>query len=278
VPPPVPAPAPASSPPVPPIFVRVRPVPGPIPGPALIPSAPVVVRVVRAGVPAIVASSLGLLSPRVLRSRVPSLEFIPRVLPLIRSVESRVVTIVTEALFAHGEVVSEPFSLERLLRDEPLGLGPEFRRVSLGVSRGVLLPRGLHPLAVDLNQFPFLRVPRADVALGVVVGAAAAVERVRIVERAMRSGRIVVAAPPALGPRALLVDHRHEEPHRSSSRRRPNDCHRNGAKSALSDLPAHADLAAGDTSRPVRARWVAITIGAPTCRDGTRGKGDLRGC
>jgi hypothetical protein len=94
------------------------------------------------------------------------------------------------------------------------------------VSRGVLLPRGLHPLAVDLNKLPFLRVPRADVALGVVVGAAAAVERVRIVERAMRSGRLVVVAPPALGPRALLVDHGHEEPHRSSSRRRPNDCER----------------------------------------------------
>ena len=278
MPPPVPAPAPAS-----PlsmfIFIRVR----PVPGPALIPSAPVVVRVVRAGVPAIVASRLGLLSPRVLRSRVPSLELIPRVLPLIRSVVSRVVRVITEALLAHGEVVSEPFPLERLLRDEPLGLGPGFRRVSRSVSRGVLLPRGLHPLAVDLNQFPFLRVPRADVALGVVVGAAAAVERVRIVERAMRSGRIVVAAPPALGPRALLVDHGHEEPHRSSSRRRPTICessdHGNGAKSTLSDLlPAHADLAAGDTSRPVRARWVAITIGAPTCRDGTRGKGDLRGC
>lgn len=277
MPPPVPAPAPAS-----PlsmfIFIRVR----PVPGPALIPSAPVVVRVVRAGVPAIVASSLGLLSPRVLRSRVPSLELIPRVLPLIRSVVSRVVRVITEALLAHGEVVSEPFPLERLLRDEPLGLGSRFGRVSLGTFLGVLLPRGLHPLAVDLNQFPFLRVPRADVALGVVVGAAAAVERVRIVERAMRSGRIVVAAPPALGPRALLVDHGHEEPHRSSSRRRPTICessdHGNGAKSALSDLPAHADLAAGDTSRPVRARWVAITIGAPTCRDGTRGKGDLRGC
>ena len=225
VPPPVPTPAPASPLSLS-ICIRVRPVPGPIPGPALIPSAPVVVRVVRAGIPAIVASSLGLLSPRVLRSRVPSLELIPRVLPLIRSVVSRVVTIVTEALLAHGEVVSEPFPLERLLRDEPLGLGSRFGRVSLGTFLGVLLPRGLHPLAVDLNQFPFLRVPRADVALGVVVGAAAAVERVRIVERAMRSGRIVVAAPPALGPRALLVDHGHEEPHRSSSRRRPTICER----------------------------------------------------
>ena len=193
----------------------MRPVPRPVPRPAPVPvaSSPVVVRVVRARVPAILARGLGLLAPRLSRSRVPGPKLLPGVPPLVRSVQSRIVRVVTEAVLAHGEVVSQPRAPEFLFRDEPLGLGPELMRdASLGTPAVPVL-RGFHPLAVHLDEIALLRVLRSDVALGVVFRAAAAVQRVRIVERAVRPGCRIVAARTALEPGALLVDHRHEEPH-----------------------------------------------------------------
>ena len=84
------------------------------------------------------------------------------------------------------------------------------RDASLGTPAVPVL-RGFHPLAVHLDEIALLRVLRSDVALGVVFRAAAAVQRVRIVERAVRPGCRIVAARTALEPGALLVDHRHEE-------------------------------------------------------------------
>ena len=170
-------------------------------------------RVVRARVPAILARGLGLLAPRLSRSRVPSLKLLPGFPPLVRSVQSRIVRVVTQAVLAHGKVVSQPRAPEFFLRDEPLGLGPErMRDAGLGTPAVPVL-RGFHPLAVHLDEIALLRVLRSDVALGVVFRAAAAVQRVRIVERAVRPGCRIVAARTALEPGALLVDHRHEEPH-----------------------------------------------------------------